>query len=113
MVEGTLALWQAQLAGRGAQSGGQPKIYFIRVDFRSIADPAERAFFESIPTSLHLPSDTVDRLVRGGERLLRESPAYQTLLRDVPPGLPAPPAADSTRIDPGIQPGQEIPVAPR
>jgi NTE family protein len=83
MVEGSLALWQEQLAERGGGAGNPPKIYFIRVDFPSSGDPAERAFFESIPTSLLLPAETVNRLIRGGERLLRESPAYRSLLRDM------------------------------
>ena len=105
LVEGSLALWQAQLAERHAGTGDQPKIYFIHVDFQSDADPAERAFFEAVPTSLQLPAKTVDRLIQGGGRLLRESPAYQGLLRDVavdqaaradqPPSMPAPTGLNS------------------
>jgi NTE family protein len=89
LVEGSLALWEAQQAARRARAVDQPKIYFIRVDFPSIADPAERSFFDSIPTTLYLPAATVDRLVQSGGRLLRESSAYQSLLQDLAPNLPS------------------------
>lgn len=66
LVEGSLAPWQAQRAERRTGADNQPKIYFIHVDFHLSADPAERAFYDSIPTSLHLPAETVDRLIQGG-----------------------------------------------
>ena len=96
LVEGSLALWQAQRAARRAGTGDQPKIYFIDVAFHSSADPAERAFLDSIPTSLNLPGETVDRLIHAGGRLLRESPAYQSLLQDL--------ALDSPPLPPARQP---------
>jgi NTE family protein len=83
LVEASLALWQAQRAAQRNGADDRPKIYFIRVDFHASQDPAERAFFDSVPTSLSLPAETADRLVRAGERLLRESPAYQGLLKDL------------------------------
>jgi NTE family protein len=79
LVEDSLALWQTQ---RAAQRGA-PKIYLIRVDFHVSQDPAERAFLDSVPTSLALPPETADRLIQDGERLLRESPAYQDLLKNL------------------------------
>jgi len=91
LVEGSLALWQAQRAAQRGGAGDQPKIYFIPVDFHSSADPAERAFFDSIPTTLYLPGETVDRLIQAGGRLLRESPAYRSLLQDLAPDQGAPP----------------------
>ena len=79
LVEDSLASWQAHRSG----NDDRPKIYFIRVDFHESKDPAERAFFDSVPTSLSLPPETTDRLVQGGEHLLRESSAYQRLLKDL------------------------------
>ena len=100
LVESSLALWKAQSAERSAAPGGRPQIFLIRVDLHSSADPAERAFFDSIPTSLHLPAETVDRLIEGGGRFLRESPAYRNLLQDIALAQPArsnrPPQAGST-----------------
>jgi NTE family protein len=95
LVEGSLALWQAQRAAQRIGPDDQPKIYFIRVDFRASQDPAERAFFNAIPTSLHLPAETTDRLIQGGERLLRESPAFRSLLQDL-------------AIDRGVQPPKHL-----
>jgi NTE family protein len=89
LVEGSLALWQAQRPARRTGADNQPKVYFIHVDFHSSADPAERAYFDSIPTTLHLPAETIDRLIAGGGKLLRESPAYRDLLQDLALGQPA------------------------
>lgn len=83
LVESSLPLWQTQRTARRIGTRDQPKIHFIRVDFQASQDPAERAFFDAVPTSLHRPGETTDRLIRGGERLLRESPAYQSLLQDL------------------------------
>jgi len=83
LVQDSLALWQTQRAAQRAAPDNQPKIYLIRVDFHSSQDPAERAFFDSVPTSLSLPAETAARLIQGGERLLRESPGYQSLLKDM------------------------------
>jgi len=52
----------------------------IVVDFDALTDPAERAFFNAVPTSLSLPDETVDRLIAVGRKLLRESPDYQGLV---------------------------------
>jgi len=82
MVEDSLALWQAQRAAQRIGTDDQPRIYFIRVDFHASQNPAERAIFDAVPTSLFLPPDMADRLIEGGQRLLRESPAYQGLLKD-------------------------------
>jgi NTE family protein len=89
LVEASLALRQAQSSVQNASALNQPKVYFIRVDFRSGTDPAERAFLEAVPTTLHLPADTVDRLVRDGDRLLSQSPDYRALLRDISLAPPA------------------------
>jgi NTE family protein len=83
LVEGSLALWQARRAARRTGTDDEPKIYLIHVDFHSSADPAEQAFFDSIPTSLDLPAATVDQLIQSGGRFLRESPVYRGLLQDL------------------------------
>jgi NTE family protein len=92
LFEDSLNIWQIQRAKQRSGTGDQPKIYFIAVDFHGSKDPAERAFFGSVPTSLSLPAATTDRLIWGGERLLRESPAYQSLLMDLAMDQPAGPA---------------------
>ncbi len=82
-VEASLALWRANHAGLASNVQSQPTVYFVRVDFRSIADPALRSWFLSLPTSFKLPAKSVDRLVAAGRTLLKESPEFQRLLRDL------------------------------
>ena len=55
----------------------------IDVSFDAIADPAEQRYFMDLPTSFVLPDEAVDRLRELGGRLLRQSPAYQSLLQRI------------------------------
>jgi NTE family protein len=59
------------------------QFYPIEVDFNSLPDEAERRFFDSVPTSFHLPQATVDRLRAVAARILRQSENYRKLLRDL------------------------------
>jgi NTE family protein len=59
------------------------QFYPIEVDFNALPDPAERKFFESLPTSFHLPPATVDRLRAVAARMLGQSENYRKLLRDL------------------------------
>ena len=90
LVEGSLAAWQSQHAARWTGTTDQPKVYFIRVNFHSATEAAERAYLDAIPTSLQLPPETVDRLIEAGARLLREAPTYRELLRDLAASQPVP-----------------------
>jgi NTE family protein len=60
----------------------QVRFHAIEVSFDGLADPEERLYFETLPTSFVLSADVVDRLTEIGGRLLRESPEYQALLED-------------------------------
>jgi len=76
----TIRLWESELN----QPGTEPvEFYPIEVSFQSLTDPKERAYFNSLPTSLNLPPGAVDRLREMAGRLLRESKSYQELLCDV------------------------------
>jgi NTE family protein len=59
------------------------KFYLSDVDFNNIEDESERHFFETLPTSFKLPSETVDKLNDAGGRLLRNSAEFQDLLTDL------------------------------
>jgi NTE family protein len=69
--------------GAGNSTSDDLQFYPVEVDFNSIADEAERGFFEALPTSLHLPPASVDRLRAVAARILRQSEQYQRLLRDL------------------------------
>ncbi|MFA5264196.1 MAG: patatin-like phospholipase family protein [Opitutaceae bacterium] len=83
MVKAGLALWDEQEKAAGVPESKRVKIYLISVDFRSIKDPNERRYFDSIPTRFHLPSEMVDRLITKAGDLLRESPEFQRLHTDL------------------------------
>jgi len=52
------------------------------ISFDAVKDPAERERLMSLPTSFVLPAGDVDLLREAAGRLLRESPDYQSLLRE-------------------------------
>jgi NTE family protein len=66
-----------------------PEIRFdlVEVDFNALRDDREKQFFHKLPTSFSLNPQWVDRVKEVGRRILRESPAYQRLLRDLRPGV--------------------------
>jgi len=59
------------------------KFYIIEVNFENIADPKEREEFLSLPTSFKLEPAVVDRLIQKGGDLLRRSPEFNELLKDL------------------------------
>ncbi|MET0682992.1 MAG: patatin-like phospholipase family protein [Casimicrobiaceae bacterium] len=58
-------------------------IYAIDVQFAALADPAERAYLNQQPTSFVLPAEAVDRLRAAAGTIIRGSPEFQRLLKDV------------------------------
>lgn len=54
--------------------------YFIHINLRDIADPEERNFFNTIPTSFSLTKEQVDKLINAGNKLLHENSEYQRLV---------------------------------
>jgi NTE family protein len=71
--------WAAQLS-----TPGHPvKPFFIKLDFESIADKKQRNLLNNMATSFSLPDNEVDQLIEAGRSLLRQSPAYQSLLQQI------------------------------
>lgn len=56
----------------------------IEISFDDLEDEKERAFFNALPTNFNLPPEAVDKLREIGARLLRNSPEFQRLLRELP-----------------------------
>jgi NTE family protein len=87
-----LLVARARLAGATeAQAEARvPKVTLevLDVSFDGIRDPKERASFMELPTSFVLPPEDIDRLREMAGRLLRQSPEYQTLVRELG-GAPA------------------------
>lgn len=64
-------------------TGHQVKPYFIRIGARNIRESELKSFFNKIPTSFALSKDVVDRLIKGGYKLLHNDPEYQRLISDL------------------------------
>jgi NTE family protein len=64
----------------GASWSPSTRFHLVELDFARVEDPEERAYLNSLPTSLSLDSEAVDRLRVAGGELLRESEAFQRLL---------------------------------
>jgi len=57
--------------------------YIIELHLRQLANESDRRFFNSVPTSLQLPSTTVDRLRELAARELTENIEFRRLIRDL------------------------------
>lgn len=78
-VAATLA---AKQRGRGCKDDGYVQANLVEITFDSLSD-SEREYFNALPTNFNLPAAAVDRLRETGARLLRSSPGYQQLLKDL------------------------------
>ena len=87
-----LLVAQARLAGasRAQAEASVPNVSLevLDVSFDAIRDPEERARFMDLPTSFVLPAEDVDGLREVAGRLLRESPEYESVVRELG-GTPA------------------------
>ncbi len=61
----------------------QIAIHVIELHFRQTSRDSDRRFFNSVPTSLQLPGETVDRLREIAARELVVNPEFQRLLEDL------------------------------
>jgi len=57
--------------------------HFIDLAEYAISEPAERKFFDSVPTSLTLDDESIDRLIALGRKLLRESAEFKDHLAEL------------------------------
>jgi NTE family protein len=57
--------------------------YVVELHFNQLADESDRRFFNSVPTSLQLPSKTVDRLRQLAARELSSNQEFRRLVRDL------------------------------
>jgi NTE family protein len=73
----------------------QAEIYAIDVSFPRLKDEAERDYLNQQPTSFVLPPEAVDRLRAAAGTIMKSSPEFQRLLKDVGARIVAkPPAAE-------------------
>jgi len=60
--------------------------YIVELHFSQMADESDRRFFNSVPTSLQLPSRTVDRLEHLAKSELENNPEFRRLEADLQGG---------------------------
>jgi len=93
----TILRWQTFRSLRAASvfpSGNNPllaravdvpdiELYAIDVSFAALPDPVEREYLNSMPTTLSLAPEQVDRLRAAARIIIRDSPEFQRLVRDM------------------------------
>lgn len=91
----------------GDSQSGKIESYIVELHFSQLADESDRRFFNSVPTSLQLPSKTVDRLCQLATRQLADNVEFRRLVSDLreqstkpdSPGQPSVAAAnDATQM---------------
>ncbi len=78
--------------------------YVIELQFNQLANESDRRFFNSVPTSLQLPSKTVDRLRQLAARQLADNVEFRRLVSDlrdpsIKPDSPARPSIAAEEND--------------
>lgn len=86
LFRGALESWKKSQRASGPNGSASPDYYFIKVGFDGVASASDRSFFRSLMTTFWLPDSTVDRLVEAGGKVLRDSPEFNRLLRDLKGG---------------------------
>jgi len=62
---------------------GPVGVHLIELDFNEVEDPEERHYLNNVGTNFHLDDEAVDRLIAAGRKLLRDSPVFQELLKQL------------------------------
>jgi NTE family protein len=77
--------WEKEINASRAEYGpaSEVKFYLIEVTFDLLENSTERDFFNLIPTAFRLQEETVDKLREVAGRLIRQSPDFQKLMRDL------------------------------
>jgi NTE family protein len=97
LLRDTIFRWQTFRSLRAASafpSGNNPllaravdvpdiELYAIDVSFAALPDPVEREYLNSMTTSFSLTPEQVDRLRAAARTIIRDSPEFQRLVRDM------------------------------
>jgi NTE family protein len=77
---------KASCAQDGNLSSAEIESYVVELHFNQMANEADRRFFNSVPTTLQLPSSTVDRLERLARVELKNNSEFHRLVTDLQGG---------------------------
>ena len=78
-----MARLSRERAGSGDSQPLEVTTYVIELHFNQLPDESARRFFNSVPTSLQLPSKTVDRLRQLAARQLANNEEFRRLVGDL------------------------------
>jgi len=78
-----MARLSRERAGSGDANAPEINTYVIELQFHQMTDKSDRQFFNTVPTSLQLPSKTVDRLSELAARELAHNKEFKRLLHDL------------------------------
>jgi NTE family protein len=76
IVKETYRDWQKERK----QSAKPAHFEFVEIAFSALQDEEEKAYLNTLPTSMQLSEEQVDKLIDAGRRLLRDSPSFQQFL---------------------------------
>ena len=82
----TIELMRESLAqwARAVSTPARPVSYYVvRLSFAGLPSAKEREYFNSIPTTLSLSGEQVERLVAAGGSLLKSNPDFRRLMSDI------------------------------
>ena len=88
LMHETIQRWAQELPV-GAD-GAPAQAHMVELAFDLLEDPADRDYFNALPTSFDLDDEQVDRLIAVARELMRLSPQYQDLLRALGGSYPCP-----------------------
>jgi NTE family protein len=90
LLRASFERWRAEVSR--AAAGESDPVYapdadfiLININLQAVRDPVERKALLEMQTTLSLTDEQVDRLLRVGGELLRESEGFQRLMRDLSP----------------------------
>ena len=71
-----------EFSQRAAVDGMPTRVYFSEVSFDSVRETQVSRYLNSLPTSLELDEEQVDRLIAAGRLLLRHEPSFKQFKKD-------------------------------
>jgi NTE family protein len=97
-----MARLDRERAGSGDSQPLPITTYVIELHFNQLPDESDRHFFNTVPTSLQLPSKTVDRLCQLAARQLADNVEFRRLISDlqdqpIKPDSPARPSVAAAK----------------
>jgi NTE family protein len=80
-------MWRNEVRVRAASGDSifaeDADVYFIDASLGALQDVTEQEYLMRIPTTLYLTDQQIERLQIAASRLIRDSPEFQRLMKDL------------------------------